>query len=179
MVNYIADENKFKLGGPPKWWLVQLYHFDDSFVVVPSRQGFYYRLAQRRRLSLPEKLTQDMLWKESDTKMLASYGLIPVTTILATANWSNPYLFEELRRRSVHRMGGAAKVNALIEEQEQQEEAARQAKIDDTNSQLAKDAWGLYNKKIGLRSQMWSPRTPTAKPAAKLDRSPAIKIVSS
>lgn len=179
MANYIADQNKFKLSGPPKWWLTQLYHFDPSFVVVPSRQGFYYRLAQRRRLQLSEKVTQGVLWNESDTKMLASYGLIPVTTILATANWSNPFLFEELRRRSVHRMGGAEKVNAMIEAQEAADEAARQAKIDDVNTILAKDAWGLYNKKIGVRSQMWSPKTASKPASPKIDRSASIKIVNS
>ena len=176
LTNYIPDVNRFKLSGPPKWWLRQLFDFDSSCVVVPSRQGFYYRLAQRRKLSLPEKLTQDVLFKESDTQMLASYGLVPVTTILATANWSNPFLFEELRRRSVHRMGGAAKVNAMLEEQEKRDELDKQAKIDEYNTALAKDGWNLYLKKIGLRTHMWSPKTASAPAEAKLDRAPAIKI---
>lgn len=173
--NYVPDVNKFKLSGPPKWWLSRLWDFDNSFVVVPSRQGFYYRLAQRRRLSLSEKLTQDVLFKESDTQMLASYGLIPVTTILATANWSNPFLFEELRRRSVHRMGGAAKVNAMLEEQEKKDELDRAAKTDEHLTSLSKDAWGMYNKKIGLRTHMWSPKTSQPK-SEKLGRSAAIII---
>src|SRR5437773_9843307 len=110
MVNFYPDVNKFSLAGPPPWWLKQLWAFDPSLVVVPSQQGFYYRLAQRRKISLPISFVNDLLFKDSDTRMLAGYGLIPVTTILATANWGNPFLFEELRRRSVTRMGGAEKV---------------------------------------------------------------------
>ena len=159
MVNYIPDQNKFQLAGPPKWWLAQLLDFDDSLVVVSSRQGFYYRLAQRRKLKLPDHIVNDSLFNESDTKMLASYSLIPVTTILATANWSNPYLFEELRRRAPHRLGGADKVNAMLEAQDQQDELDKLAKQDEHLTALGKDAWGLYNKKIGLRSKMWSPKT--------------------
>lgn len=161
MNNYIQDVNKFKLGGPPQWWLRRLYDFDNSLVVVPSRQGFYYRLAQRRPLSLAEKMTQDALFKESDTKMLASYGLIPVTTILATANWSNPFLFEELRRRAPWRLGGAQKVIDQVEAQDQKEELDCKAKNDEMLTNYGKDAWGLYLKKIGLRTHMWVPKTHT------------------
>src|SRR5580692_8851356 len=119
MINYIPDHNRFHLAGPPAWWLRQLAVFDSSLVVVPSRQSFVYRLAQRRRPSLHATMVNDLTFKESDTRMLASYGLIPVTTILATANWSNPLMFEELRRRSPTMMGGAAKVNAMLEAQDQ------------------------------------------------------------
>ena len=157
--NYIADHNRFKLAGPPKWWLSKLWAFDDSLVVVPSRQDCLYRLAQKRKLNLPDHITNEALFKESDTRMLAQYGLVPVTSILATANWSNPMLFEELRRRSPWRMGGADAVNKMLEEQELKEELDRKAKTDDTLDQLAKDSWGLYNKKIGVRSHMWSPTT--------------------
>lgn len=179
MTNYIVDVNKFRLAGPPRWWLAQLHDFDNTLVVVPSRQGFFYRLAQRKKLSLPEQMTSDMLWQESDTRMLASYGLIPVTTILATANWSNPFLFEELRRRSPHRLGGADKVHELILAQEQEAELKKQAEIDERNTYIAKDAWRLYQKKIGLRTAMYSPTVKRAPSPTKENRAPAIKIVSS
>ena len=158
--NWIRDENRFKLAGPPQWWLTKLGDFDRSLVVIPSRQGFYYRLAQRRKLTLNDKMTQDVLFKESDTQMMARYGLVPVTTILATANWGNPLMFEELRKRAPWRLGGAAAVNKMLDEQEQRDELDRRAKTDEVLTATAKDAWGLYNKKIGLRSQMWSPTVP-------------------
>lgn len=163
MQNYIPDENRFSLAGPPSWWLRGLYEFDNSLVVLPSRQGYFYRLAQRRRPNLSTKLVNDLLFQESDTKMLASYNLVPVTTILATATWS-PYLFEILRVRAPWRLGGHVKVNAQLEAQDAQAELATQAQTDERLTDLSKDAWGLYNKKIGLRSHMWSPTIKAKRP---------------
>lgn len=164
MNNYIPDHNRFKLSGPPSWWLRKLWDFDNSLVVVPSRQDCVYRLAQRRKLKLPEHIVNDVLFKESDTQMLATHGLVPVTTIIATANWSNPYMFVELANRAPWRMGGAAKVNQMLDEQDFKEEITKRQRTDELNTYLAKDAWKLYLKKVGLRSQMWSPVTKPAPP---------------
>ena len=150
MQNYIPDVNRFKLAGPPKWFLAQLWDFDPSLVIVPSRQGFYYRLSQRRKLQLAEKIVNEALWQQSDTQMLASYSLVPVTTILATANWGNPYIFQELANRAPWRMGGAEKVNQRLDAQDQQDDLQKQAKTDEHLTHLGKDGWQLYRKKIGL-----------------------------
>lgn len=155
--NYYPDVNPFKLGGPPAYFLAHLWDFDSSLVIVCSRQGFYYRLAQRRPVRLSTSVVNEALWQESDTQMLASYGLVPVTTILATANWSNPILFEELRRRAPHRLGGAEAVNAMLDAEDQKAELDARARTDEHLAALSKDAWGLYGKKIGIRSHMWSP----------------------
>jgi hypothetical protein len=160
--NYIPDLNPFSLAGPPQWWLSKLRDFDDSLYVLPSRQGFYYRLAQKRRLNLPDHIINDALFKESDTKMLARYSLVPVTTILATANWSNPFLFEELRRRAPWRLGGAEKVSKELEDQELKDEFDKRQKTDEMLTDVSKDAWRLYQKKIGVRSHMYSPRVKQA-----------------
>lgn len=171
MTNYFPDENKYKLAGPPQWFLRQLWDYDNSLVIIPSRQGFYYRLAQRRPLKLPEHITNEALWNQSDTQMLARYGLVPVTTILATANWSNPYLFAELSKRAPWRMGGAEKVNAMLETQDKQEELDKQAKTDEHLTYLSKDAWKYYRKKIGL-GRSWS----TAPTYSKSDITPRIPV---
>lgn len=162
MYNYIPDTNPFNLAGPPTWWLSKLKDFDDSLYVLPSRQGFYYRLAQKRRLKLPDHIVNDALFKESDTKMLARYSLVPVTTILATANWSNPFLFEELRRRAPWRLGGAEKVSKDLEDQELKDEFDKRQKTDDMLTDVSKDAWRLYQKKIGIRSRMYIPQVKQA-----------------
>ena len=172
--NYIVDENPFKLAGPPNHWLRALWDFDNSLVVIPSRQGFYYRLSQRRKPNLPTHIVNDVLFKDSDTRMLARHNLVPVTTILSTANWSNPVLFEELRRRAPWRLGGAEKVINTIEAREAQEELDKRVNTDDHLSSLGKDAWGLYNKKIGVRSHMYIPQRPGPKRPAP--RSPFIKL---
>ena len=148
--NYIPDVNRFNLAGPPNWWLAKLWEFDNSLVVIPSRQGFMYRLAQRRKLRLPEKIVNEALFQQSDTHMLARHGLVPVTTIIATANWANPFMFQELAERAPWRQGGADKVNAQIEANEQAAEQRLNAAQDEQNTHLAKDGWKLYRKKIGL-----------------------------
>ena len=152
MNNYIPDQNRFKLSGPPKWWLQQLWDFDSSLVVVPSRQGFYYRLCQRRKLNLTEKMVNDMLFKESDTHMLASYSLVPVTTILATANWSNPFLFEELKNRAPWRLGGAEKVNKMLDERDALQQAQLRAATEDNLVERARDGWKAYQYRTGQRT---------------------------
>ena len=151
MTNYIPDTNRFNLAGPPTWWLAKLWDFDSSLVVIPSRQDCIYRLAQRRKLNLPEHITNNALFNQSDTRMLASYGLIPVTSILPTANWSNPYLFVELANRAPHRMGGAEKAIQAVEEQDAKEEFNKRQQTDEQLTMTAKDAWKYYNTKIGTR----------------------------
>ena len=174
MPNFIPDHNRFKLAGPPDWWLRSLHEFDGSLVVVPSRQGFYYRLAQRRKPDLKTKLVNDILFQDSDTQMLARYGLVPVTTILATANWSNPFMFEELRRRAPWRLGGAEAVTKQLEANEATAELDKRQNTDDHLSGLGKDAWGLYNKKIGVRSNMYIPRT-SSSPSPIVNKAPAVR----
>lgn len=151
MNNFIPDVNKFKLAGPPEWWLKKLYEFDPSLVVVPSRQGFYYRLAQRRPLNLPAKMVNDMLFNESDTKMLASYSLVPVTTILATAMWSDA-MFQELHERAPWRNGGHQKVIQQMEDREWEQHKKTLKKNDQLMTDRARDGWKLYQAKTGQRT---------------------------
>lgn len=176
MINYIVDQNKFVLAGPPKWWLSKLWDFDDSLVVIPSRQGFYYRLAQRRMSSPSADVVNSVMWQDSDTQMLVSYGLIPVTTILSTANWSNPYLFEELRNRAPWRLGGADAVADRLDDEDRKAEIDKRVKTDEHLEYLGKDSWKLYNKKIGLRTHMY---TPTVKQAPKTEGSKSAAIIIS
>lgn len=147
MNNYIVDVNRFKLAGPPTWWLKKLWDFDPSLVVVPSRQDCIYRLAQRRPLKLPEHITNDALFNQSDTKMLASYNLVPVTTILSTANWSNPLMFEELRQRAPWRMGGAEKVIKDIEGAELEQEIKSNIAEDARLTEIARKGYRHWKNK--------------------------------
>jgi hypothetical protein len=174
MNNWVEDTNRFSLAKPPEFFLRRLWEFDSSLVIVPSRQDCVYRLAQRRKLNLPEKMVNDALFNESDTKMLASYSLIPVTSILAKVNWHDPYLFVELANRAPHRQGGAEKVNQLLEQYDAQDNLLKSAHQDEHLQYLAKDAWGMYNKNIGVRSHMYVPRTKSS--IVSGNRSAAIRI---
>jgi hypothetical protein len=177
MNNYIPDQNRFKLTGPPSWWLRHLWEFDSSLVVIPSRQDCVYRLAQRRQPDLRANITNDALWNMSDTQMLASYSLIPVTTIIATANWSNPLMWEDLRQRAPWRNGGADAVIKHIEGNERKKELDIAAKNDAYNDYLAKDAWRYYEMKQGLRSNVYSPKTPDRRPKIA-SKAPLIQVAT-
>lgn len=172
--NWIEDTNRFALAKPPDWWLKQLHDFDPSLVIVPSRQSPVYRLAQRRKLSLPMQMVNDKLFNESDTKLLAAYSLIPVTSIVNLPNWSDPRMFLELNNRAPHRLGGAEKVIEKLETQEAKEEIDKRQYIDDYLNYLSKDAWGLYNKKVGLRTHMYVPRSRSEMVSG--NRAPAVHI---
>lgn len=155
--NYIPDTNPFNLAGPPDYFLRKLLEFDPSLVLVASRQGFFYRLAQRRPLKLAENVVNDILKEQSDTRMLAQYGLVPITTVVATARWDNPMIFVELEKRAPWRMGGAQKVIDMIEGAEREELLKKRIAEDERLGYVAKDSWRFYQKLIGTRSHLWSP----------------------
>ena len=159
VTNWIPDTNRFSLTTPPEWWLKKLWDFDSSLVVIPSRQQALYRLAQKRPLSLTEKAVHEMLKEQADAQMMASYGLIPVTSIMMNPNWANPAMFIELHNRAPHRLGGAEKALAVLEAQEAKDELDKQFKLNDHLDSLGKDAWGMYKKKIGVQSNMYIPKS--------------------
>ena len=173
--NFIRDVNPFNLSGPPTYWLRRLHDFDDSLVVLPSKQGFYYRLAQRRPLDPRAKIVHSIS-ADSDSKMLAAHGLVPVTTILATARWDNPVMWEELRQRSPHRMGGAAAYEKMVLEQDRKRDLKIAAENDQVLTDVGRDAWRYYLLKAGRRTAMWSPRT-KREDKAPAQRSAAIRIL--
>lgn len=149
MDNFIEDVDKFKLGSPPEWWLAKLKDFDPSLYIVPSRQDCVYRLAQKRPLNLPEHITNDALFNHSDTQMLATYSLIPVTTIIAKPNWSNPLMFKELADRAPWRNGGAEAVLSELEEAEMRIETQKRLDTENNLVDRAKDGWRLLKAKTG------------------------------
>lgn len=151
MTNWIEDTNRFKLAAPPEWFLRRLEDFDSSLVIVPSRQDALYRLAQRRPLNLPEHIVNDTLFNSSDTQMLASYSLVPVTSIMANPNWSHPRLFRELEERAPWRMGGAEKVINELEEAEMREATQQRIDTDLNLTDRAKDGWQLLKHKLGSK----------------------------
>lgn len=174
--NYItAGGNPFNLAGPPEWWLKKLHEFDDSLVVVPSKLGFFYRLAQRRPLDIKARMVH-RISGDHDSNVLARYGLVPVTTIIATARWDNPLMWVDLAGRMPSRNGGAEKFEAALLMQEKERELKERLDRDDMLTQVAKDSHKFYNLKRGVRSHLWSPKTPDR--SYTPHKSAAIKIAS-
>lgn len=176
MSNYIPDRNRFNLAVPPQFWLKQLHDFDDTLVVIPSRMGFFYRLAQKRPPDAKTLMTH-RLQGDSDSQMLSSYGLVPVTTIISQPRWDNPMMFEDLRQRMPSRMGGAQAYEKRLIEQEQMKDLRERADRDDMLTSMAKDALGYYKKQAGRRTSMWVPHTKDRIAKPTFGQSAGIKIV--
>ena len=174
--NYIVDGNPLNLAGPPKYWLKRLHEFDDSLVVMPSRMGYFYRLAQRRppdqRVNLIHSIQGD-----NDSNMLRRHNLVPVTTIIATARWDNPLMFEDLRQRMPSRMGGWEKFEAALLAKEAQKELDERIERDNILDVVGKDSFKYYQLKKGVRSHMWSPKTPDR--SRNTSTTPMIRILNS
>jgi hypothetical protein len=175
MDNFIQGANPFKLAGPPTYWLAKLWDFDPSLVVIPSVQGFHYRICQRRPLDEKAKLVNDVS-REGDSLMLAQYGLVPVTTLLATARWDNPLMWNDLAERAPWRQGGADAYIKKVEGAEAEKQLKINLENSERNTALAKDAWKMYQIRTGTRLGLTGSNkvTPNERPASA---SAALKIV--
>lgn len=127
LTNYIADVNKFKLAKPPAYRLRELFEFDPSIVIIPSREQSYHILAQRdRKLTLQKEIDPHII--AADEAMLRSYNLVsPLKLVSVTGgwNWSSTDLRPQLVARSVARMGGSARVIEAIEAQDEADRLKR------------------------------------------------------
>lgn len=105
MTNFIRDRNRFQLAPPPAWWLRALLEFDASLVLIPSRVEPLYRIGQRRRWD-DRKIATDVA-PHPDTRMMTSYGLVPVTSVISnTGGWVwSPTVFLQLKARAGWRQG--------------------------------------------------------------------------
>ena len=91
--------------------------------------------------------------EQADTRMLVSYNLVPVTTILSTINWSNPMVWSELEGRAPWRQGGAEKVIKTIEDAEFDKHLRELKAQDEKLEGTAGEAWKAYQYKSGSTSR--------------------------
>lgn len=175
--NWIRDRNPFGLSKPPEWFLRQLALFDDQLVIVPSRMEYVYRLARRRTLTalVPnQRLQPDLDTSNADFALMATYKLVPVTTILPTATWGES-IFRWLRERDIWAHGGAAKAADLLDAQDKARRDQQQAKMLDELDQLHSSTYFAYKRRIGETVFVNESRTP-APPARRPGFPPRIPL---
>lgn len=133
--NWLADvANPFLLKIPPKWFLRDLYVFDDQLVLFPGQTEACYRLARRRRRTagiqtVTKLITVAGLGVPTETAILVKYGLVPVLAMPATIQWS-PLIFHELRRRDMWAVPDpAAALDAQDERAENQRDRAQRDEL--------------------------------------------------
>lgn len=164
IVNWIVDRNPFSLPKPPEWFLRQLALFDDQLVIIPSRYEYVYRLMRRRKLTaiVPnQKLAPDLDTSNSDFALAAEYKLVPVQTILPTAQWGET-IFSWLRDRDIWTHGGATAAADALDAQDQAKRDQQQAKMLDELDQLSSSTYFAYKRRTGQTTFVNDPtrRTP-------------------
>jgi hypothetical protein len=151
VVNYIRDRNRWNLSAPPAWWQQQLFDYDPLLVVIPSRQMPVYRIARRARVSIKPL---DIVNTEADTAMLATYLLVPVTTMIRMGGtWSIDNILRQLKARNIRELGGADKVADQLDANDAAKEKALKDGIRSDMDYRSRDAWRSYQARTGQRTK--------------------------
>lgn len=153
--NFIANASGEK---PPKWWLKQLYNFDDKLVVIPSTQRpSTYILARRPEQS--RGLDPIVKWMRNtnqdipaDTLLCANHGVVPVCLMFKTGpTWTIENIIGDLVRRDIRRQGGAEKVADKLDAQDAKVESDQQKATFEDLYHRGRDAWRSYTARTGQR----------------------------
>lgn len=158
--NYIPDRNRWHMSPPPQWWKQRLYDFDSELRVLPSRKTpCVYILARVAKHTIADK---NILNRESDTAMCASYGLVYVARILRTGpDWQIDNLLNELRAADTWKYGRTAEgLDRLVKELHQAEadqEQKLKAEMRDMFWNRAGDAYRSYKARTGQRTKLNPP----------------------
>ena len=160
MVNYIPDLNPFGLAPPPPFFLAEMLTFDDQLVVMPSRQEALFRLT-RRSLRAPKLGTDDRMphpllkaLPSPDTIMMASHGVVPVSTLLHWGVWAWGAVEKELRARDIWAAGGPEKAADLLDAKDQARRDAADAENRADLEARIDDAWIALQYRAGNRFSM-------------------------
>lgn len=157
-VNTFIGRNYFEGDGqmpvPPEYFLQRIYDYDALLVLFASvaRPGGYV-LARRRENS--PGLTSDALLQVAnpDTRMCMAMGWIPVCMVFQTGiSWNPDQIIARLKTRDIRAQGGAEKVAALLEEQEDAEKAAQKKATREDLWNRSGDGWRTYQARTGASS---------------------------
>jgi hypothetical protein len=140
---------------PPAWFLARLHDYDAELVVLPSRYKPYaYVIARRSRLGrrgLTGNAMADTI-TQPDTLMCMQYGCVPVCLMFKHGpQWAVEGVLQKLKARDLWAAGGADKAADLLEAQEAQEKAQRDAEKRDELRGLSREAYRSYQMRVGKR----------------------------
>lgn len=155
--NWIADN--LNAEQPPAYFLQRLYDFDAMLVLMPSREQHQAYVLGRRKQWGPGVTAKgiDAVYTKTDTKMCILNGAVPVCMVFKPVNgsWDPAPLIRTLMARDMWAHGGAAKVAAMLEVQEEAEKAATKAAIRDDLWNRSGDAWRSYQARTGQTSNLF------------------------
>lgn len=156
LTNWLEGRNPFKLAAPSPWWLQLLLDYDPQLVVMPSTREHAYRLC--RRVPRARRLGLNHLYHHGhpDTVQMIQHGLVPVST-LTTWSVSSDKIIRDLMARDTWRHGGAAKVSAQLESQEEQATLAQRARTQQGLLEAGGDAFRSLQYRTGTRVSLAQP----------------------
>lgn len=169
-VNYIPDNERMAV--PPPYFLQRIHDQDAMLVIIPSRATPFAYVVARRKQFGPGISAEaiDATYSHPDTKMCVLYGCVPVCLMFrnSTGGWDPDPVIRKLQARDLWAHGGAEKVAAMLEAQEEAEkEKIRQATRDDLYNRSG-DAWRSYQARTGASSiKFHEPRKPRTKAAGQ------------
>lgn len=163
--NYLVGPNPFGLSRPPKWWLRELYRFDDQLVLIPGQKQRTFVLARRAVHSAGEPLhTVPGLAQHPDTAFLHEHQMVRVCEILPGVLW-DMRVFHKLAAHDIRRLGGPTEVALELDRRDAKKAETIQADEDNELTARGADAWRSYATRTGARislvkSQPRGPSTP-------------------
>jgi hypothetical protein len=152
---WIEGRNPYSLARPSDWWLQLLTDYDAELVIMPSVKDCTYRLCRRVRTHLRPGLGKlATLHEHPDTTQMATFGLVPVTTVFPWATKSDKILRDLAARDTWTRTDARGNPNRVSDDLEYREtlverrkERTYQSNLDHANSQ----AFTALQHRLGSR----------------------------
>jgi hypothetical protein len=151
--------NPFGVAYPPKWWLNEMWLFDDQLVIFPSQKAQTFILARRATRSKGES-PHDVkgVSQNPDTILMSRHRLVRVCEILPGVIWDNR-VFQRLAAHDIQRLGGHKEVSLKLEAMDRQREDRINRRLEADGDAIARDAYKGMKYKIGERISL----TPSGK----------------
>jgi hypothetical protein len=146
--------NPFGMTYPPKWWLQEMWKFDDKLVIFPSQKNQTFILARRASRSAGEPLHDVKgVSQNPDTIFMNRHKLVRVCEIVAGTIW-DMRVFARLAAHDIHRLGGHKKVSQLLEAMDEKRAQTLQRDQEAEVDARAHDAYKAMKFAIGERISM-------------------------
>lgn len=155
MTNVLSPcPNPFGMAYPPKWWLREMWLFDDKLVIFPSQKRMTFILARRATRSKGEPIHDVKgVTQNPDTILMHRHRLVRVCEILPGVIWDGR-VFKRLAEHDIQRLGGHKQVSLKLEKMDEDREARIQRDQENEIDARTRDAYRAYKFKIGERISM-------------------------
>lgn len=170
-----GTSNPHKLPEPPAWWQTIVYDYDKMLRILPSSKDRAYRLCRVARADARLGLqAMGEIHKHPDTVTMINHGLVPISTVMPWAVYSNKILRDLAARDSWKLEGGDPnKIVNRMEQMEAEAERKQDARRADELGQRSSDAFKHVKALKGERLVQSETRRGRVGPTSNTDRTRA------